>query len=132
MPATVSSTTAASSADSCWMPITVGCRCVENRLASTLTNGSDAEREQREQRVDAHEDHGDRDDRDQVRDRERDQHDDALDLLQVGVGPAHQLAGLRPVVEGEVQALEVGEQPVAQLGLGPAGLPERASTAGGR
>ena len=51
-------------------------------------------------------------------------HDEVLDLLQVGVGPAHQLAGLGPVVEREVQPLEVGEHPVAQVGLGPAGLAE--------
>ena len=38
-PATVSSTTAASSADSCWMPITAGCSRREKRVASTLRNG---------------------------------------------------------------------------------------------
>ena len=63
-------------------------------------------------------------DGDQVGDGERDQHHDVLDLLEVVVGPAHQLAGLLAVVEGEVQALEVGEEPVAQHRLGPAGLAE--------
>ena len=40
-PATLSSTTDASSADSCWIPITAGCRRVPKRLASTFINGSD-------------------------------------------------------------------------------------------
>ena len=93
---------------------------------STLTNGSDPEGQQRQQpgrcgsRM-----HGDRQHRDQVGDRERDQDDEVLDLLQVGVGPAHQLTGLLAVVEREVQALEVGEHPVAEDRLGPAGLAER-------
>jgi hypothetical protein len=39
-PATVSSTTEASSADSRWMPITWGCSVRENRVAITLRNGS--------------------------------------------------------------------------------------------
>ena len=69
-------------------------------------------------------DHGDREHGDDVGDRERDHHDEGLDLLEVGVGPAHQLAGLGAVVEREVEALEVGEEPVAQVGLDPAGLPE--------
>ena len=71
-------------------------------------------------------------DGDGVRDRQRDHHDEALDLLEVGVGPAHQLAGLRPVVEREVQPLEVGEQPVAQVGLGPARLAEGRGSGAGR
>ena len=64
--------------------------------------------------------------------RERDQHDERLDLLEVGVGPAHQLAGLGLVVEGEVQALEVGEQAVAEVGLDPAGLAGRRSSGAAR
>ena len=41
MPVTVSSTTAASSADSCCTPTMVGCNRVENRLAKMLSAGSD-------------------------------------------------------------------------------------------
>ena len=40
---------------------------------------------------------------------------------EVGVGPAHQLTGLGRVVEGEVQPLEVGEDPLPQVGLDPVG-----------
>jgi hypothetical protein len=39
MPETVSSTTSASSASSCWRPITSGWSRVENFLARTLTKG---------------------------------------------------------------------------------------------
>ena len=124
-PATVSSTTAASSADSCWMPITDGWRRREKRVARTFRNG----RAPRASRVSSgsigDQDHGDGQHGDGVGDRERDHHDERLDLLEVGVGPAHQLAGLGLVVEGEVQALEVGEELLAQVGLDPAGLAER-------
>ncbi len=61
---------------------------------------------------------------DAVGDRERDHHDERLDLLEVGVGPAHQLTGLGAVVEREVEPLEVGEEALAQVGLDPAGLAE--------
>ena len=61
---------------------------------------------------------------DAVGDRERDHHHERLDLLEVGVGPAHQLTGLGAVVEREVEPLEVGEEPLAQVGLDPAGLTE--------
>ena len=107
------------------MPITAGCSRREKRVASTFRNGQAAEREHREHRVDRQQDHRDGEHGDAVGDRERDHHDEGLDLLQVRVGPAHQLAGLGPVVEREVQALEVGEQPLAQIGLDPAGLAER-------
>ena len=51
---------------------------------------------------------------------ERDQHDhDHVDLVDVGVRAGHELAGLGLVVEREVQPLEVGEQPLAQVGLDP-------------
>ena len=63
--------------------------------------------------------HDDHDHRDDARRGERDQDHDGLDLLDVGVRPGHQLAGLRLVVEREVQPLQVREQPLAQVGLGP-------------
>ena len=50
---------------------------------------------------------------------------DWLDLLDVGVGARHELTGLGLVVEREVQALEVREQPVAQVGLDPVRDAER-------
>ena len=48
----------------------------------------------------------------ETRDRERDEDHDRLDLVDVGVRAGHQLAGLRLVVEREVQPLQVGEQPM--------------------
>ena len=57
-----------------------------------------------------------------------------LDLLDVGVRPRHELTGLGLVVEREVQALQVREEPLAQVGLGPQRDPERgvAAEAGAR
>ena len=52
-----------------------------------------------------------------ARDRERDQQHDRVDLLDVGVRVGHELAGLRLVVEREVQPLQVREEPHAQVGL---------------
>ena len=60
-------------------------------------------------------------DGEEVRDRERDHHEERLHLLEVGVRPRHQLTGLGPVVEAEVELLQVGEEPVAQRGLGRPG-----------
>ncbi len=82
------------------------------------------EGEHRQHRVDPHEDHEHRKDGGQVGDGEGHEHDGVLDLLQVGVGPAHELTGLLAIVVGEVEALEVGEEPVAQHGFGVTGLPE--------
>ena len=67
-------------------------------------------------------DHDDHRERARRRQREQDHH--GLDLLDVGVGPGHQLAGLRFVVESEVQALEMGEEPLAQVRLGAQRDPE--------
>ena len=83
-----------------------------------------AEGEQGEDRVDHGQDDGHGDDGDGVGDGQRDHDHELLDLLEVGVGPAHQLSGLGLVVEREVEPLEVGEQAVAQVGLDPPGLPE--------
>jgi hypothetical protein len=90
-----------------------------------VEEGQGPEREDGEDRVDGGEDDGDGQDGHRVRDGERDQHHEQLHLLQVGVGSAHELAGLGLVVEREVQALQVGEQAIAQRRLDPAGLPER-------
>jgi hypothetical protein len=89
-----------------------------------VEEGQRPQRQQRQHRVDDGEDHRHRQHGHRVGDGQRDHHHEGLDLLEVGVGPAHELAGLRLVVEGEVEALEVGEQPVAQVGLDPAGLTE--------
>jgi hypothetical protein len=58
-------------------------------------------------------------------DREGQQDDDEVDLLDVAVRPGHELAGLRAVVEREVELLQVGEQPLAQVGLDPVRDAER-------
>ena len=83
------------------------------------------EREEREARAARDEDDRDRDHLDRARDRERDQQHDVVDLLDVGVGVGHELAGLRPVVEREVQRLEVRDEPHAQVALDPHREPER-------
>jgi hypothetical protein len=83
-----------------------------------------AQGQQRQQRVDQHEDHGRGQDRHDVGDRQRDDREEVLELLEVGVGPAHQLAGGGAVVERERQPHQVGEHPVPQVGLRPAGLAE--------
>ena len=70
-----------------------------------------------------HDDDGDQDER--ARDRERDEDHDLVDLLDVAVRARHELAGLGLVVEREVQSLEVREQPLAQVGLGPVRDAER-------
>ena len=81
--------------------------------ASSVSSGSIVEQ-----------DDGDGEHRDGVGDRQRDHHDERLDLLEVGVGAAHELTGLRVVVEAEVELLDVREEPVAQVSLDPARLPE--------
>ena len=101
------------------MAITAGCSRVPNRRASTLSSGRRAEGEQREHRVDAS----------RITATASTVHAfeivsgiitrNCLHLVEVGVGPAHQLPGLGLVVVGEVQPLEVGEHAVAQVGLGP-------------
>ena len=123
-PDTVSSTTVASSADSTWIAITDGKRLFENRRASTLTNGSGPSASSASSGLMLNMIAAAASDGRGVRDRDRDHHDEGLHLLQVGVRPAHQLAGLHIVVEREVQALEVGEDAVTQHRLGPTGLAE--------
>ena len=54
---------------------------------------------------------------DRARDRERDQQHDVVDLLDVGVRVGHELAGLRAVVEREVQRLEMGDEPHPHVAL---------------
>jgi hypothetical protein len=94
------------------------------RLGEDVDGWERPQRQHGEHRVGDRQDHGDRSNGGEVGDGERNQHDRVLDLLQVVVGPAHELAGLLAVVEGEVEPLQVGEEPVAQHGLGLAGLPE--------
>ena len=77
-----------------------------------------AEREHREHPFFGQHDPEHAEHREGARDGERDQDDRVLDLLDVGVGACHELAGLGLVVEREVQPLQVGEQAVAQVGLG--------------
>ena len=66
-------------------------------------------------RSDEHDDDGDH--RQDAGDRQRDQQHDVVDLLDVGVRVRHQLAGLRAVVEREVQTLQVRDETHAQVGL---------------
>jgi hypothetical protein len=73
---------------------------------------------QREQDGDAAPHHEER------RDRERDHHDEGLDLQQIAARPAHQLTRLRTVVEADVQPHEVREQLLSQHRLGEAALAE--------
>jgi hypothetical protein len=94
-------------------------------LAEDVEERERAEGEQREAPVDEEQDHRDRNDGDGVGDGEGDEHDELLDLLQVGVGPAHEVAGLHAVVVGEVEALEVGEHLISQARLDDAGFAER-------
>ena len=84
-----------------------------------------AEREQRKARAAQHEDDHDRDHLDRAGDRQRDEQDHVVDLLDVGVRVRHQLAGLGLVVETEVQALQVRDEPHADVGLDAPGEPER-------
>ncbi len=89
-------------------------------LAEPVQERQRPECQRREDGVDEEEDHRHRDHRHRVRDGERDEDDEVLDLLEIGVGPAHQLTRLRAVVEGEVEPLYVGEEAVAKISLGPA------------
>ncbi len=98
-------------------------------LAHPVEEREAPQRQHRQDGVDEGQDHRHRGDGHHVGDGQRDQHDELLDLLQVGVGPAHELAGLVLVVEREVQPLEVGEQAVPQHELGPPALAERQVTA---
>ncbi len=77
------------------------------------------EREQREARAAQQQDHDDRGHLDRARDRQRDQQDHVVDLLDVGVRVRHQLAGLGLVVEREVEPLQVRDEPHADVGLDP-------------
>ena len=90
-----------------------------------LSSGSAASAKNARPGLRSDEDHRDRDHLDRARDRERDQQHGVVDLLDVGVGVGHQLTGLRPVVEREVQRLEVGDEPHAQVALD---APSRART----
>ena len=82
------------------------------------------ERAEGEQRVHGQQHRGHADDQGQVRHRQRDHHDEGLHLLEVVAGPAHELPGLRPVVEADVERLQVREEPLPQPTLGQARLPE--------
>ncbi len=65
------------------------------------------ERQQRQRDALQHHHDDDRGHDEERRGEERQQDDDGVDLLDVGVGPRHELAGLGLVVEREVQPLEV-------------------------
>ena len=102
-----------------------GVQAGRETLAEVVEQRQRSQGEQRENRIDHHEDHGDCAHRDEVRDGEWDEDDEGLDLLQVGVGPAHEIARLHLVVEREVEALCVGEELLAEVGLDGAGNLER-------
>ena len=64
------------------------------------------------------------DDQHDVGDRDRHHRDEHLHEVEIARRPAHQLTRLRPVVIADVEAHDVVEQPLAELGLGPARLTE--------
>ena len=80
--------------------------------------------DERQQRVGDEQDHRDGDDHRRVRQRDRDHHHEVLDLVEIARRPAHQLAGLGPVVVADVERHDVAEQLLAQPGLGPSRLAE--------
>ena len=82
-----------------------------------VEQGQETEREQRESRTPQQQNHGDRDHLDGARDRQRHEQHDVVYLLNIGVRVGHQLAGLRLVVEREVQALEVRDELLADVGF---------------
>ena len=98
------------------------------RVAEMLRNGNvpSANSASSGLRSDEHDDH--RGHRQDARDRQRDQQHDLVDLLDVGVRVRHQLAGLRVVVEREVQALQVRDEAHAHIGFDAVREPERGVT----
>jgi|GEM_PF-5129537 len=50
--------------------------------------------------------------------------DHVLKVLQVGVGPTHEVAGCIGIVKGEMQSLDVSEEPISQAGLDPTRIAE--------
>jgi hypothetical protein len=88
-----------------------------------------AQREQCQQRAREHDDRDHRDEHQRARHREREQDDDGVHLLDVGIGPGHELPGLGLVVEREVQPLQVREELLAHVGLDPERHAERAVSA---
>ena len=109
-PVTVSSTDGRHAGDSCCSPSTPGGSAWRTAWRARSAPGAEPSASSVSSTL-MDQDHGRRRARrDGVGDRERDHHDEALDLLQVGVGPAHELTGLRLVVVREVQPLQVGEQ----------------------
>ena len=84
-----------------------------------------SQREERETPASADEDQGDRDHLDRARDREWDQQNGLVDLLDVGVGVRHELTGLGAVVEREVEGLEMRDQAHPEIALDSHREPER-------
>ena len=127
-PVTLSSTTPDTSDSSFCSCMPTGYIRWLNRVAEKLRNGSrpsanNASPGLRKTRM-----IDDRDHLDRARDRQRHEQDDVVDLLDVGVRVRHQLAGLRLVVEREVQALEMRDEPHADVGLDAPREPERGVT----
>ena len=85
-----------------------------NRLATTLMSGSAPSDSTASNGSIDEQDHGHAEHGHGVGDGERDHHHEGLHLLEIGVAAAHQLTGLHLVVVGEVEALDVGEQSVAE------------------
>ncbi len=84
--------------------------------------GGDRQRHQQTEHgveSDQHPDH--HDEHDEVGGADRQHGEDQPHLRQVARGPGHQLAGRHPVVEAEGETLEVFEDTVAKVGLGPVG-----------
>ena len=116
-PVTLSSTTPDTSESSFCSCIPTGYMRWLKRVAEKLSSGSRPSANSASPGLRSTQDDDDRGHLDRARDRQRDEQDDVVDLLDVGVRVRHQLAGLGLVVEREVQALEVRDEPHADVGL---------------
>lgn len=108
-----------------------GLNCQDRRMdgvAETASQQVDERKRQqgneREQRLAEGEDHHDEENLHHVRQREGNHHDECLHQTEVARRSAHQLPRLGDVVVADVQALEVGEQPLAQRRFGRAAFAE--------
>ena len=102
-------------------------RRVNTPRESTRQNVDEGQWRQREDRqvgLRGEQQRDDRDDHGQVGQRDRDHHDERLQLLQVRRGATHQLAGLHAVVVSDVQTKQMIEDALAQAGLYPTALTE--------
>ena len=124
-PVTLSSTTPETSESSFCSCMPTGYMRWLKRVAEKLSNGSRPSANNARPGLRSTRITDDRDHLDRARDRQRHEQHDVVDLLDVGVRVRHQLTGLRLVVEREVQALQVRDEPHADVGLDAPREPER-------